>query len=111
MHGMNRYAFNGLLLTGIGTLMFIVFFIGCTPAAKMEKPVGESAKKERARKLRQLGYKLAREYRNKFKGQKLDMVIENIKEGKCAGKTEYYFDVSFKTRPKKGVKGIVSIKI
>jgi threonylcarbamoyladenosine tRNA methylthiotransferase MtaB len=66
-----------------------------TPASQFKDQVPENTKKERAKKLRVLGYKLAQDYRDKFKGKKLAVVIVNEKDGKYLGKTEYYFDIWF----------------
>ena len=64
-----------------------------TPAAKMPEQVNEKVKIKRAKILRQLSAKLAEDYKKKFKGKELLVVIEQIKQNKIMGKTEYYFDV------------------
>ncbi|MEA3450062.1 MAG: tRNA (N(6)-L-threonylcarbamoyladenosine(37)-C(2))-methylthiotransferase MtaB [Patescibacteria group bacterium] len=66
-----------------------------TPASKFLNQIPENIKKERAKKLRILGYELAQNYRDKFKGQELMVIPEQLKNKKYLGKTEYYFDVWF----------------
>jgi len=65
-----------------------------TPAAKMPGQVAEKIKARRAKILRQLGVKLAEDYQNKVRGRALEIVVEQIKQGKIVGKTEYYFNVA-----------------
>lgn len=67
-----------------------------TPAAKMKNKVEKQEIEKRAKKLRQLGKKLAADYKKRFIGKELDIVIENKIGNKYKGKTEYYFDVEFK---------------
>lgn len=64
-----------------------------TPAAKFFGQVVEKERLRRAKELRQLGFKLEKEYRKKFKGKNLEVVVERIGSEKILGKTEYYFDV------------------
>src|SRR3989339_438505 len=63
------------------------------PASRYPGQIGEKIKKERADKLRRLGYKLFREYKNKFAGRELEVVVGNLKNGRRLGKSEYYFDI------------------
>jgi threonylcarbamoyladenosine tRNA methylthiotransferase MtaB len=68
-----------------------------TPAAKMPGQIDHKIKQERAGKLRALGKRLEKDYSEKFKGMKLDVIAEHEnKKGVVAGKTEYYFDVVLK---------------
>ncbi|MDD4271408.1 MAG: MiaB/RimO family radical SAM methylthiotransferase [Patescibacteria group bacterium] len=69
-----------------------------TPAAKMPNQIEEKTKKRRAKILRELGIKLEEDYKKKFKGRELEIVIEQIKQNKIIGKTEYYFDVEAKSK-------------
>ncbi len=64
-----------------------------TPAAKMTNQVDEKTKKRRAEILRKLSLKLMGDYKNKFKNKELEIVIEQIKQDKIIGKSEFYFDV------------------
>ncbi len=64
-----------------------------TPAAKFTGQIKEKIKARRAEVLRQLGVKLAEDYRKKFKGRELELAIEQIKKDEFIGKSEYYFDV------------------
>jgi len=84
-----------------------------TPAAKMPNRVEEKTKARRAKILRDLGVKLAEDYKNKFKGKELEIVVEQIKQNRIIGKTEFYFDVPVeRERINKGFIGkIVTIKI
>ncbi|MFA6171683.1 MAG: tRNA (N(6)-L-threonylcarbamoyladenosine(37)-C(2))-methylthiotransferase MtaB [Patescibacteria group bacterium] len=67
-----------------------------TPAARLPFRVPEEIKSERAAKLKSLGEKMALDYKNKFRGRSLFVVIENKRKGEwLLGKTEYYFDVVF----------------
>jgi len=66
---------------------------GKTPAAKFPGQVEEKTKARRAKILRQLSVKLAEDYKKKFKGREMEIVVEQIKQGKMIGKTEYYFEV------------------
>ncbi len=64
-----------------------------TPAVKFPGQVEEKIKARRAKILRQLGVKLMSDYKKKFKDRELEIVVEQIKQGKIMGKTEYYFEV------------------
>lgn len=64
-----------------------------TPASKFSGQVEEKIKARRAGILRRLGVKLAEDYKKKFKGRELEVAIEQIKQDKIIGKTEYYFDI------------------
>ncbi len=64
-----------------------------TPAAKFPAQVEEKTLAQRAKTLRRLGVKLVEDYKNKFKGRELEIVVEQIKQDKIIGKTEFYFDI------------------
>lgn len=64
-----------------------------TPAAKMPNQVAEKTKARRAKILRELGVKLAQDYKKKFEGRELEIAIEQIKQDKIIGQAEYYFEV------------------
>ena len=79
------------------------------PAAKLPGRVGEEEVKARTEKLKKLGAKLAARYKKKFAGKKLEVVVEKIEGDKYTGKTEYYFDVVFKTGGKKLKRGDLTV--
>src|SRR3989339_529697 len=66
-----------------------------TPASKMKNQIGGDIKKKRAKILRDLSVKQEKEFKNNFRGQILDLVVENNGEDKFLGKSEYYFNVLF----------------
>ena len=74
-----------------------------TLATKLPGKVKKQEIEQRAKKLRDLGEKLAEEYQKKFRGRVLDVVVESKTGDKYKGKTEYYFDVEFS--PKKIIFG------
>jgi len=90
-----------------------------TPAAKFPKQIDEKIKARRAKILRDLSVKLAENYKKKFKSKELEVALEQIKQDKIIGKTEYYFDIEFKksqvinqefTENKKLIGKIIKIK-
>lgn len=64
-----------------------------TPAFFIKDKVSREEKEARAKKLRELGNKLEKDYRAKFKDRELEVVIENEKGDNYIGKTEFYFNV------------------
>jgi threonylcarbamoyladenosine tRNA methylthiotransferase MtaB len=68
------------------------------PAAKFPAQVDEKIKAHRAKILRELSVKLMSDYKKKFKGRELEIVIEQIKQNNIIGKTEYYFNVEVEKR-------------
>ena len=64
-----------------------------TAASKMDGAVDEKVKKERCKKLICLSNKLEKEYYDKFKGQKLDVLIETNKDGHSYGHTSNFLYV------------------
>ncbi|MFH1427100.1 MAG: tRNA (N(6)-L-threonylcarbamoyladenosine(37)-C(2))-methylthiotransferase MtaB [Patescibacteria group bacterium] len=82
-----------------------------TPAYKLSNKVDKKKIDERAKKLRELGEKLEKEYRRKFIGKELEIVVEDTRGDKVKGKTEYYFDLNInKFRKKQNLLGQI-IKI
>ena len=69
-----------------------------TPAFNLSGKVLPKEKKRRADVLRNLGKDLESQYRNKFKGKELEVIIENQKNGKITGKTEYFFEIKFRQK-------------
>jgi threonylcarbamoyladenosine tRNA methylthiotransferase MtaB len=66
-----------------------------TPAAKMDNRVNSKIAKQRSAELIELGKKLEEDFKKRFYGQELDVVVESIKGDMIQGKSEYYFEVSF----------------
>jgi len=67
-----------------------------TPAYAMPGKVPEKIIKERAGVLREIGEALEADFKNKFEGSELEVVLERINnDGTYLGKSEYYFDVIF----------------
>ncbi len=81
-----------------------------TPAAKMLNKIQKQEIDKRAKKVRSLGRILEKEYKQKFSGRELDVVLENKKGDKYIGKTEFYFDVEFKSIGKLKIGEIYRIK-
>jgi threonylcarbamoyladenosine tRNA methylthiotransferase MtaB len=69
-----------------------------TPAAKFPDQLKRRIIEERAKKLRDLSKLLEGEYKKKFAGQELEVVIESYKHGCFQGKSAYYFDICFTTK-------------
>ena len=61
-----------------------------TVASKMPEQVKEEVKKERVKKLMALSKELEEEYYHKFKGQKMDVLIETNENGYSIGRTSNY---------------------
>ena len=61
-----------------------------TTASKMPEQVKEEVKKERVKKLMALSKELEEEYYHKFKGQKMDVLIETNENGYSIGRTSNY---------------------
>ncbi len=83
-----------------------------TPASKMSGQVSREEKARRAKILRELGSELENDYKKKFIGKELKVVLMNNKKGKARGKSEYYFDVEIKDKKvsEKSEGKIISIK-
>ncbi len=69
-----------------------------TLAFKMSGKAKKEEIEKRAKKLRGLGKNLEDDYRKKFIGRELDVLVENRKSNNFKGKTEYYFDIEFGTK-------------
>ncbi len=67
-----------------------------TMAAKMKSQVPEEVKKERAKKIRELGRRMEEEFAKKFIGKKLSVLFEKEKEGFWEGLSENYIRVRAK---------------
>ncbi len=67
-----------------------------TKAFNFPNHLDASVIKERAKKLRELGKKLEKKYKQKFIGRDLAVIVESQNGAHYIGKTEYYFDVRFK---------------
>jgi len=65
-----------------------------TPASNFKGRVADTAVKERARELRELGNKLEKSFIASFKGREAQAVLEGQKGGTLKAKTEYYFDIA-----------------
>ena len=84
----------------------------------LSKKVDKEEIKKRSKKLRDLGKDLEKEYREKFKGKDLEVVVENINGKRIKGKSQYFFDVWFeknkiisKKKPSKNLIGkVIKIK-
>lgn len=68
-----------------------------TPAAKMKGVVKSEVIKERSKKLRSLGQRLASSYKDSFKGKILDVSVRKFDNGMYSGTSEQYFEVAFKS--------------
>lgn len=64
-----------------------------TASSRMDHEVNSVDKKKRVRKLLSLSEMLERDYYNKFKGQKLDVLIETVKDNTSYGHTSNYLYV------------------
>lgn len=64
-----------------------------TAASRMPEEVPENIRKERAKRLISLSEELEKDYYNKFKGKEVDVLIEEIKDGKSIGHTSNYLKV------------------
>ncbi len=73
-----------------------------TAAAKMPNQVDEKTKKERVKRLLALSDTLEKEYYNKFKGKKLDVLIEECDNGISFGHTSNYLYVQINENLEKG---------
>jgi len=73
--------------------------------------VRDSVIKARAKSLRLLAYKLEKEYNNLFSNKKLDVIVEDIKDKKFTGITEYYFTLEKKKFKNINKGDLVSIRL
>ncbi len=68
------------------------------PAAKMKPQITENIKKERAIQARQLGEELKKQFKKNFYNKILNVIPEKKIKNLYFGKSEYYFDVSFRKK-------------
>ena len=73
-----------------------------TKASMMDGKVPESVKHERVKKLLELSEKLEKSYYDKFKGKKLDVLIEEVNEFGSKGHTSNYLMVHTNEKLQKG---------
>ena len=64
-----------------------------TAAASMLKQIDESIKKDRVKRLMALSEKMEEEYYNKFKGKKLDILVEEVNDNVSIGHTSNYLKI------------------
>jgi len=81
-----------------------------TKAAKMYNQIDNSIKKQRVHKLLELSKKLEKEYRNKFIGKELPVLIETYDNGIVTGYTSNYLKVT-STGTKDEINTIKNIEI
>lgn len=67
-----------------------------TVASKMDGHIDGNIKKERARRLLDVSKKLEKEYANKFIGETLEVLFEEVKDGVSIGHTSNYLKVKVK---------------
>lgn len=73
-----------------------------TKASMMDGKVAESVKHERVKKLLELSDSLEKSYYDKFKGKKLDVLIEEVNEFESKGHTSNYLMVHTNENLQKG---------
>ena len=64
-----------------------------TAAASMLKQIDERIKKDRVKRLMALSEKMEEEYYNKFKGKKLDILVEEVNDNVSIGHTSNYLKI------------------
>lgn len=80
-----------------------------TASSKYKSKVSESIKKARASKLRNLGDKLQKEYKNLFNNKILSIIVEDVKDKEFTGMSEYYFTINNKKYKKINKGDLVSV--
>lgn len=80
-----------------------------TASSKYKNKVPESIKKARASKLRNLGDKLQKEYKNLFNNKILSIIVEDVKDKEFTGMSEYYFTINNKKYKKINKGDLVSV--
>ena len=73
-----------------------------TATSKMDCPVDEKDKKDRSKRLINLSEKLEKAYFDKFKGQKLDVLVETVKDDASYGHTSNFLYVKVNEKLKVG---------
>ena len=82
-----------------------------TPAYKMKNQLPHQLKVERAKELSKYSRRLETDFKNKFIGQELEVVVDGrSKDNKYRGKTEYYFDIEFESEKKLKAGELVEVK-
>ncbi len=66
-----------------------------TIAAKMGRQVNGAIATERSARLRKLGEEMALAYHRQFLNQKIDVLVEGVKDGVAHGYSEHYIPVEF----------------
>ena len=66
-----------------------------TMAAKMSRQVNGAIATERSARLRKLGEEMALAYHRQFLNQKIDVLVEGVKDGVAHGYSEHYIPVEF----------------
>ncbi len=69
-----------------------------TPAAKMKDQIDRGVSLKRAEKLRNLGKKLENDFEKKFRSEEVEVLVEQVKNGKCYGKAGEYIEVEFRNK-------------
>jgi len=64
-----------------------------TPAFKMKNKVNLEKIKERSQIMRKISDNLEKEFKNKYKNRKMEVLIQKEKDDYCTGKSEFYFDI------------------
>jgi len=66
-----------------------------TLAAKMKLQVDGTVASQRSEQLRGLAKRMALEFHRKFLGQQVEVLVEQVKEGRASGYSEHYIPVEF----------------
>ena len=69
-----------------------------TAAASMPEQIDESIKKDRVKRLMTLSEQMEEEYYNKFKGKKLDILVEEVNDNISIGHTSNYLKIEVKEK-------------
>lgn len=82
-----------------------------TPAFNFPDQLSEATKKQRAKMLQKLSDEVEKKYNESFIGQEIEVIIDGRSRGKnYRGKSEYYFDVRFKSDENLRVGQLVKVK-
>jgi threonylcarbamoyladenosine tRNA methylthiotransferase MtaB len=82
-----------------------------TPAAKLPGKVAGNVILNRAKILRDLSIELERNFRNKFAGREVEIIIENSRQGRTTAKTSEYVEIAVPAKIKAKTGQLVKIKI
>lgn len=69
-----------------------------TRAATMEEPVPKEVRKERAKKLREIGKELETRFKNRFLGKELEVLFEEEKDGLWYGLNSNYIRIKYQSK-------------